>query len=600
MNNKTKSRAEAYSMDNHSLSKTLQFIRFFFTTYPRRSLLMVLALVASGLAEGLGIVSLIPVLEMFTSNENGQSLLIGEAVRGTLRSIGIEPTLGVLLTMLVFSSILKSGFIWMSVRQVGYTIANVTSDLRLRLLEKLMQARWGYFVTQPVGSLSNALGWETAKAANAYKQVGQLLAGVINVSVYIVIAFFVSWKVVAVSLVAGTLFMYLLKGMVRLSRKSGSNQARVMKTLSSRFVDALHGIKPIKAMGREKQLWNLLEDETRQINVAQRQSVFANAMPDVMREPVIMLIVSIGLYLVYTYSSQSFSAIIILVFLFNRVMTRFTMLQKNYQAMVNSEAVFWSLLETIEDAEDHNEPEVETPTAPTLNNSLEIDRLSFSYGDHTVLNDVSLSVHAGEFVALVGPSGAGKTTLVDLMLGFYQPSSGEIRVDGVPLDKINRHAWRKLIGYVPQEMFLFHESIYKNVTLGDEEISRQQVEQALASAGIGDFIADLPDGIDTVVGERGSKLSGGQRQRIALARAIVHKPRLLILDEVTASLDPKTEAEICATLQSLQGDVTIISVSHQPALVAAADVVYRIHDGSVSQVQNHEINVEQDDAGIDK
>jgi ATP-binding cassette subfamily C protein len=384
--------------------------------------------------------------------------------------------------------------------------------------------------------------------------------------------------------------MYFLKGMVRLSRKSGSSQARVMKTLSSRFVDALHGIKPIKAMGREKQLWNLLEDETRQINVAQRQSVFANAMPDVMREPIIMLIVSIGLYLVYTYSSQSFSAIIILVFLFNRVMTRFTMLQKNYQAMVNSEAVFWSLLETIEDAENHNEQEEKTSVEPTLDNSLEIDKLSFSYGDHTVLQNVSLTIRAGEFITLVGPSGAGKTTLVDVILGFYKPSDGEIRADDVPLEKINRHDWRKIVGYVPQEMFLFHESIYKNVTLGDDEISRNQVEQALKSAGVGAHVARLPDGIDTIVGERGSKLSGGQRQRIALARAIVHQPQLLILDEVTASLDPKTEAEICATLRALQGSTTIISVSHQPALIAAADTVYQIRDGVVSEVNQEKIS----------
>lgn len=585
MKKNTKSRAESTVMNDHSLAKTMQFIRFFFKTYPRRSFLMVLALVASGLAEGLGIISLIPVLEMFTNNENGQSLFIGEMVRNGFRSVGIEPTLGVLLVMLVFFSIVKSGFIWLSVRQVGYTIANVTSDLRLRLLKNLMQARWGYFITQPVGGLANALGWETAKAANAYKQIGQLLAGIINVSVYIVIAFLVSWQVVVVSLMASIIFMYFLRGMVRLSRKSGSSQARVMKTLSSRFVDALHGIKPIKAMGREKQLWSLLEDETRQINVAQRQNVFANALPDVMREPSIMLIVSIGLYLIYTYSSQSFAAIIILVFLFNRVMTRFTMLQKNYQAMVNSEVVFWSLLETIDDAKAHREAELDQTSAPTLETLLEVENLTFSYGDHVVLDQVSLQVRAGEFIALVGPSGAGKTTLVDLLLGFYQPATGEIRADGVSLEKINKHAWRKIIGYVPQEMFLFHESIYKNVTLGDEVLTREQVKSALVAAGVGDFIASLPDGIDTVVGERGSKLSGGQRQRIALARAIVHEPLLLILDEVTASLDPKTEAEICGTLQSLQGKVTIISVSHQPALVAAADVVYQICDGAIKQVK---------------
>lgn len=580
----TSNQSNTYDGSEYTLKRTLEFVRFFIHKYPKRSLVMILALVASGLAEGFGIVSLVPVLEMFVRSDTGESLLIGDYVRNSFLYFGIEPTLGVLLTMLVFFSILKAGFVWLAIRQVGYTIANVTSDLRLQLLDNLMQAQWGYFVNQPVGGLSNSLGWETAKAANAFKQIGQLVAGFINVAVYLVIAFLVSWEVVLVSIVASIVFMYLLRGMVNLSRLSGKNQTRVMKSLSSRFVDALHGIKPIKAMGREKQLWHLLEDETYQINQAQRQSVFAKAIVDVFREPVIMLIISLGLFLVFNYSDQSFSAILILIYLFNRVMTRITMLQKNYQAMVNSEAVFWSLRETIEQADNHREQEAEHGiTKPTLDRSLVFENVSFSYGDHAVLQGVNLTVKAGQFVAFTGPSGAGKTTLVDLVLGFYRPSSGEIKADDVPLEKYNCRDWRKLVGYVPQEMFLFHESIFKNVTLGDDQLTRDEVESALKAAGIGDYIASLPDGIDTVVGERGSKLSGGQRQRIALARAIVHRPLLLILDEVTASLDPATEKEICATLQTISKDTTILSVSHQPALIAAADVVYQIRDGQVKK-----------------
>jgi ATP-binding cassette subfamily C protein len=570
--------------DTDSLKKTLSFIMFFFRTYPRRSLLMILALVASGLAEGFGIISLVPVLEMFVKNGTGETLLIGDYVRDSFHYVGIEPTLGVLLSLLVFFSILKACFVWLSLRQVGYTIANVTSDLRLKLLNGLMLAQWGYFTTQPVGSLSNSLGWETAKAANAYKQIAQLVAGTINVLVYITIAFLVSWKVVAVAVVVSVLFMYLLRSMVSLSRSSGKSQTRVMKSLSSRFVDALHGIKAIKAMGREKQLWYLLEDETYQINKAQRQSVFAKAILDVVREPMVMLVISVGLFVIFTYSEQSFSAILILIFLFNRVMTRISMLQKNYQVMVNSEAVFWSLMATINQAELNREQELAHRVSPTLENTLVFDHVSFSYGDYTVLNNVNLSIEAGQFVTLTGPSGAGKTTLVDLVLGFYRPTDGEIRADDVSLEKINRHDWRKLVGYVPQEMFLFHESVFKNVTLGDESLTRDDVEAALMSAGIWNYISTLPDGIDTVVGERGSKLSGGQRQRIALARAIVHRPRLLILDEVTASLDPKTEKEICATLMAISKDTTILSVSHQPALIEAADVVYQIRDGNVNRV----------------
>jgi ATP-binding cassette subfamily C protein len=170
---------------------------------------------------------------------------------------------------------------------------------------------------------------------------------------------------------------------------------------------------------------------------------------------------------------------------------------------------------------------------------------------------------------------------MDLVVGLYQPWQGNIYIDGVPLSDIDLIAWRTMIGYVPQEMLLFHDSIYRNVTLGDDEISREAVAEALQAAGAADFVNALPQGMSTVIGERGAKLSGGQRQRIAIARALVRKPRLLVLDEVTTALDPATEAEICATLRSLSGSVTVLSISHQPAMTSVADMVYRIEDGRI-------------------
>jgi ATP-binding cassette, subfamily C, bacterial len=182
-------------------------------------------------------------------------------------------------------------------------------------------------------------------------------------------------------------------------------------------------------------------------------------------------------------------------------------------------------------------------------------------------------------VAIAGPSGSGKTTLIDLVIGLLNPDAGTIRIDGVALNTLDRAAWRAGIGYVPQEMFLFHDTIYSNITLGDGGLTRADARAALRAAGAWAFVSALPDGMDTVVGERGSRLSGGQRQRIALARALVRTPRLLILDEVTTALDPRTEAEICATLAGLKGAVTILAVSHQPAIVAVADLVYHLSDG---------------------
>jgi ATP-binding cassette subfamily C protein len=157
-------------------------------------------------------------------------------------------------------------------------------------------------------------------------------------------------------------------------------------------------------------------------------------------------------------------------------------------------------------------------------------------------------------------------------------------IDNVPLSEIDLHAWRRTIGYVPQETLLLHENVFVNVTLGDPELTLADVEAALRAAGAWDFVAALRAGMETSLGERGSRLSGGQRQRIAIARALVHKPQLLILDEATTSLDPKSEAAICATVQQLRGTMTIIAISHQPALLEVADVVYRLEDGKIQMV----------------
>jgi ATP-binding cassette subfamily C protein len=140
-----------------------------------------------------------------------------------------------------------------------------------------------------------------------------------------------------------------------------------------------------------------------------------------------------------------------------------------------------------------------------------------------------------------------------------------------------------MIGYVPQEIFLFHETVFQNISLGDKTITDKDVEGALLAAGALDFVSKLPSGMHTIIGERGAKLSGGQRQRIAIARALVHKPKLLILDEATTALDPRTEAEICDTLQQLCGQTTIIAISHQPAIAEVADVVYKIKNGCFSE-----------------
>jgi ATP-binding cassette subfamily C protein len=201
-----------------------------------------------------------------------------------------------------------------------------------------------------------------------------------------------------------------------------------------------------------------------------------------------------------------------------------------------------------------------------------------------VLKAASLVVAAGTLTAIIGPSGAGKTTVADLVIGLIQPQAGTVLIDGVPLHALAAHRWRALIGYVPQETFLLHASVGQNVTLGDPDLSPADVEAALRAAGAWDFLAALPEGVDTIVGERGSRMSGGQRQRIALARALVRKPQLLVLDEATSALDPAIESEVCTTLRQLRGGMTILAICQHGPLIDVADSVYRVHDGAITPV----------------
>jgi ATP-binding cassette subfamily C protein len=174
--------------------------------------------------------------------------------------------------------------------------------------------------------------------------------------------------------------------------------------------------------------------------------------------------------------------------------------------------------------------------------------------------------------------------LVDLITGLFQPTSGKVLIDGIPLPEIDLQSWRHMIGYVPQDTILLHESIFTNVTLGEPSLTAADVEYALQAAEAWDFVSAMPEGIGTIVGERGTRLSGGQRQRIAIARAMIHRPRLLILDEATSALDPESEASICQTLNGLRGQLTILAISHQSALVEVADQVFQISGGNIVQL----------------
>lgn len=552
------------------------FFLHFGRAYPWRTASMIGLLVLSGLAEGVGVATLLPILEYGVA-EPGEPSAVGRAFGEILNTIGLEPTLPILLVIIVLAMSLKGAFRWMAMREVGYVVARVAMDLRLRLIRAIMRAEWTYFTSQPTGHFANAISSEAHRSASAYREACSALAGLIRVAVYAVFVFLVSWKIAALAVLVGFAILTVLRGLVDRARKAGSEQTTLMRAMVARLTEALPSIKPIKAMARENLLLPLLEEETRGFNIAQQRQVAASESLRSFQEPILVLALAIGLYVALQATTTPFSTVLVLAFLFYRLVGSLNTVQSQYQTMAVGESAFFSMSTLIRKAEERSESRGGMEPAPQFTQGIEFRNVSFSYEEETVFEDFSFNIQAGQFVGLIGPSGGGKTTIADLVVGLIRPNSGEILVDGVSLGTIDPVSWRSRIGYVPQDFLLFHDTVEKNLTLGNENITPEQVEKALRDAGAWDFVMHHPDGVQQVVGERGTLLSGGQRQRIAIARALIEEPSLLILDEATASLDPETEREICRTLVKLKDHITIIAISHQSAMREVADVVYEVN-----------------------
>jgi ATP-binding cassette subfamily C protein len=554
---------------------------YFARAYPRQTLTMLLAQLLAGVMEGVSLTALLPMLNIAASGSTGKSGSgIGKTVTSALQFIGIAPTVASLLIIVVAGVLLKSALVLLADRKVGYTVACVATDLRLSLLRAVLGTRWEYFLGQPMGSLANSAGTEVIRASNAYLHGTLAITYMVTATVYAAVALLVSWQVSLTAFAAGGLLMVFLNRLVQKTKKAGRQETTLMQSLLSRLTDCLQSVKPLKAMGREKLTEKMLEADTIKLNKALRRQVYSKAVLKSMQEPILILLIVTGLYVSLVLWKYELPTVMMLVFLVARLFGEQAKLQRKLQEMASCESAFWSLQNKIDDATRQKEPDLGQRQVE-LKKSICFDRISFSYAGAWVLKNVSMEIPAGSFAAVIGPSGAGKTTLVDLVSGLLRPQQGDVLIDDVPMGQMDVRFWRRQIGYVPQDTVLLHDSILANVTLGDPALGETEAEKALFAAGAWDFVAAMPDGLHTIVGERGSKLSGGQRQRIAIARALAHQPALLILDEATSALDPDSENAICRTLKNLRGKITILAISHQPALVTVADRIYSIREQTV-------------------
>ena len=569
------------TLDKHL--KKLYPIYYFLVTYPKRSVFTVSALVISGLAEAISFAALIPLLGIALGGQENsveEHGFLESMIDNLFNLVELDVTVSGILLLIVISMSLKSLLSFYAMKEVGYICVDVEADFRHKLVNSLLHAKWQYYLSNKTGDFSSAVSTQAQSAVNVFRATSLVIAGLLQVFIYSAMSLTISIPVSLLGFLLGVTIMVSLSRYVALARVSAKSLAKHEGTILSTLIDGLRGIKSNKAMGMQDCLGSYLSADIDRLAVLRKRIVLSSSALKNFQEPIQILGIAAALFFLTSYWKGGPEQLLVLILLFYRAGQRLGNIQIYYQQIVTAFPFFWFISNIITSADKERE-DLNSGKLASMNESISFNKVSFSYGSKIVLDKISFKIYAGEFITIIGPSGGGKTTLSDMLLGFNEPDSGTIKMDGKNIDGFSKSSVRGIIGYVPQETILFHGTIKQNITFGDITVDDEKIKRALERAGLIDFVEQLPEGLDYVIGEHGGRLSGGQKQRIGLCRALLHNPKILLLDEPTSALDMESEKNILKTLSDIHGTVTIIAISHQQKFVKASDRQLLLKNGKI-------------------
>jgi subfamily B ATP-binding cassette protein MsbA len=544
------------------------------------ALVVALGLLASA-AEGIGITLFIPLL---------QSIEPGSAAGGLpsplARLVALVPVdrRVVMLPLLILGAILlKNVLVFANHGVVSRMFADVGADLRVRLFDRLVTMDWAEFERADSSALLTILASESWRAVQAVQLLLAILVHLCTIGVFVTLLLIISWRL-TIALVLGLLAVsWLVRSMAEGAKSTGHASVTANARLGERMWETLAGMRTVHAFGAEDH----------------ERARFAAASTEV-RRTFLRLDLITGLV---GPAAETLHAALLLVIVVLALRDRGMLppllafallvyrLQPQMSMLETARAGLLGLLGAVRDVHSFLDGPPERAQGrsgdraapPVRCGALTVEHVSFHYpGDaKLVVRDVSFRIAPNEVTAIVGASGVGKTTLLHMLCGFLDPTVGRIAVDGVPLTDLDRAAWRRRIGFVSQDTFLFNTSVRENIAYGRRDASDAEIEEAARRAHAHEFIAELPAAYATVVGDRGERLSGGQRQRVALARAFVRRPELLILDEATNALDGVSEHLVRRSIEAVRGRCTVVIVAHRLDAIVDADHVVVLEAGRV-------------------
>lgn len=543
----------------------------------------ILLMTLASMIQASSIVTVAPVIDLLIHPHLDQANGITLKIINFLKYFGISTSLMSVTLFFIAIVIMKNIICALS--------HLIVSKLHFRIIKKIifdefcafLSANWHFFTLKNYGVLGNTLLRETEKAGLSFEAAASILSLSLGIVFYTVIVSLISWKLTLIIFVFMGLGLIPFSLLGRQTFKIGKIHTLAGNEFQSIILETFNAVKLILGFGNQRHSMDKLARVLPTYTNTAIQFIMIRALTPLAFEPIGVIIVFITLYLGLYHFKLGLSELFIILYAL-RISTQnaldITGHKNAIQNMIPSLQQIYRLKSEAEEMvqfSGHKKFE-------QLKNNIHLKNISFAYPNtKAILNNITIIIPKGKTVGIVGKSGAGKTTLIDILMGFYQPQEGHYLIDDISFNSINTESWRKKIGYVPQESFLFNTTIKNNLLWSLETATETEIYEACELAYANEFIERLPEKYDTIVGEHGIRLSGGQRQRIALARAILRKPELLILDEATSSLDSYSETLIQKSIENIAKETTLIIIAHRLSTIKKCDTIYVLNDGTITE-----------------
>lgn len=559
------------------LGKKLFFLLFF-------NFLMVLM-------DGFGLTMFVPLLQIADNSQSNlsENNSLINLVESVFRLFSVELTVFSVLVLIVLLFISKAFFSYFAQAFQSETIQNFSRTLRKKLINGLAQLSYGEFVSTNIGRIQNTLIGETQQVANASSQYVETIKNGMIVAVYLGFAFSLDWKFSILVCVGGVLSNLIYQSYYKHTKSISREITAKNHDYSGLIIEFINHFKYLKATSRNTKFENRIVNEVDSVTNNYIQLGKLNAKLTSMREPIMLAIVCVVIGVqVYVFQSSLTSILIILV-MFYRAMGYVMSLQVTRNNYLSNIGAFENVLDFenyLKTNKDKNKGEEKISNI----DSIELKDVTLSYGNFKILNGIDLTIEKNQSIAFVGESGSGKTTLVNLICGLLSKSSGDMKVNDISFTDLDIQLYQSKVGYISQEPTVFEGTIYDNVTFWSSKSieNEDKFKKVAQMCSLDTFIDVLPNKENQLLGNNGLNISGGQKQRISIARELFRDVEILIMDEATSALDAETESQIKESIESLQGQVTIISIAHRLATIKNADQIYLLDQGKILEHGNFE------------